>query len=107
VLRLIKAMLKAGSSNGAKEDFNVRAPDGIDLRGWKIRPPSPNGDWVLLFHDLIEGVVAEDPFADLREVSYDYAGLHFIRRDAFSSGVDFRNRGTSKNWHGSCHRLPT
>jgi alpha-beta hydrolase superfamily lysophospholipase len=23
----------------------------------------------------IEGVVAEDPFADLREVSYDYAGL--------------------------------
>ena len=25
----------------------------------------------------IEGVVAEDPFAGLREVSYDYAGLHF------------------------------
>lgn len=24
----------------------------------------------------IEGVIAEDPFADLREVSYDYAGLH-------------------------------
>jgi len=25
----------------------------------------------------IEAVVAEDPFADLREVSYDYGGLHF------------------------------
>ncbi len=25
----------------------------------------------------IEGVIAEDPFADLREVSYDYGGLHF------------------------------
>jgi fermentation-respiration switch protein FrsA (DUF1100 family) len=25
----------------------------------------------------IEAVVAEDPFANLREVSYDYAGLHF------------------------------
>ena len=25
----------------------------------------------------IEGVIAEDPFANLREVSYDYAGLHF------------------------------
>jgi uncharacterized protein len=25
----------------------------------------------------ISGVVAEDPFANLREVSYDYAGLHF------------------------------
>lgn len=148
-------------SNAAKEDFNVRAPDGIELRDWKIRPSSPNGDWVLLFHGVsdnrtgvlghaelllrhgysvvmmdsrahgesggamatygwkerhdtvgvvnalystekvnhlyalgvsmgaavalqsaivetrIEGVVAEDPFADLREVSYDYAGLHF------------------------------
>src|SRR6202035_1812774 len=26
----------------------------------------------------IEGVIAEDPFANLREVSYDYAGLHFL-----------------------------
>jgi hypothetical protein len=136
-------------------------PDGIELRGWRICPPSPNGDWVLLFHGIsdnrtgvvgpaefllrhgycvvmmdsrahgesggdmatygwkerhdtvavvnalysaekvdhlyalgvsmgaaialqsaaveprIDGVVAEDPFADLREVSYDYAGLHF------------------------------
>jgi uncharacterized protein len=25
----------------------------------------------------IEGVIAEDPFANLREVSYDYGGLHF------------------------------
>ena len=147
-------------SRAVKEDFNVRAPDGIELRGWTIRPPSPNGDWVFLFHGVsdnrtgvlgqaefllrhgysvvmldsrahggsggdmatygwrerydvvaavnslysvqklrhlyalgvsmgaaialqsaaveprIEGVVAEDPFANLREVSYDYAGLH-------------------------------
>jgi pimeloyl-ACP methyl ester carboxylesterase len=142
-----------------KEDFEVRAPDGVELRGWKIHPLSPNGDWVLLFHGVadnrsgvlghaefllrhgysvvmmdarahgksggsmatygwkerydtvaitsalystervrhlfalgvsmgasialqsaaveprIEAVVAEDPFANLREVSYDYAGL--------------------------------
>jgi alpha-beta hydrolase superfamily lysophospholipase len=148
-------------SGAAKEDFHVRAPDGVELRGWKIRPQSPNGDWVLLFHGVsdnrtgilghaefllrhgfsvvmmdsrahgesggdmatygwkerhdtvavvnalystervnhlyalgvsmgaavalqsviveprIEGVVAENPFADLRAVSYDYAGLHF------------------------------
>jgi uncharacterized protein len=144
-----------------RTDFAVRAPDGVELRGWKIRPLSPNGNWALLFHGVsdnrtgvfgaaqillrhgysvvmmdsrahgesggdmatygwkerydtvaitnalyatekvshlyalgvsmgaaialqsaaveprIEGVVAEDPFADLREVSYDYAGLHF------------------------------
>jgi alpha-beta hydrolase superfamily lysophospholipase len=144
-----------------KEDFNVRAPDGAELRGWKVRPVSPNGAWVLLFHGVsdnrtgdlgyaefllrhgyalvmmdsrahgesggamatygwkerydtvaitnalfaservqhlyafgvsmgaaialqsaaveprIEAVVAEDPFANLREAAYDYAGLHF------------------------------
>lgn len=142
-----------------KEDFNVRAPDNVQLCGWKIHPASPNGDWVLLMHGVsdnrtgvlgpaefllqhgysvvmmdsrahgmsggnmatygwkerhdtvaiddalystekvrhlyalgvsmgasialqsaaldprIERVVAEDPFANLREVSYDYAGL--------------------------------
>jgi alpha-beta hydrolase superfamily lysophospholipase len=144
-----------------REDFDVRAGDGVLLRGWKVRPPQPNGDWVLLFpgvsdnragmsghaemllrhgysvvmmdarahgasegpmatygwmerrdtqeiirallekdtpHCLfalgesmggaialqsagieprIEGVVAESAFRDLREVSYDYAGLRF------------------------------
>jgi hypothetical protein len=146
--------------DATKEDFNVRAPNGMEMRGWKVRPASPNSDWVLLFHGVsdnrtgvlndaefllrhgysvvmtdsrahgesggdmatygwkerydaivitdalysaekvhhlyalgvsmgaaialqstavdprIERVVAEDPFASLREVSYDYAGLH-------------------------------
>ncbi len=152
------AMLQRTSAT--KEDFVVRAPDGIELRGWKVRPASPNRNWVLLFHGVsdnrtgnlghaefllrhgyslvmmdsrahgesggamatygwkerydtvaianalyateqvhhldalgvsmgaaialqsaaveprIEAVVAEDPFANFREASYDYAGLH-------------------------------
>lgn len=148
-------------TGAAIQDFAVTAPDRVELRGWKVRPPAPNGDWVLLFHGQsddrtgtlgyaefllrhgysavmmdsrahgksggematygwkerydtaavvnalysteavrrlyalgvsmgagialqsaaleprIEAVVAEDPFADLREVSYDYAGLQF------------------------------
>ena len=148
-------------TGATKVDFGVRAPDGITLRGWQVRPPSPNGDWVLLFHGVsdnrtgllgaaeillrhgysvvmmdlrahgesggamatygwkerydtvaitnalyatekvshlyalgvsmgaaialqsgsveprIEGVIAEDPLANLREVSYDYTGLHW------------------------------
>jgi hypothetical protein len=39
-------------TGATKEDFSVRAPDGIELRGWKIRPQSPKGDWVLLFHGV-------------------------------------------------------
>ena len=147
-------------TGASKEDFHVRAADGVELRGWKVRPAKANGDWVVLFHGVsdnrsgvlgqaefllrhscsvvmmdarahgksdgdvakygwkerydavaitnsleatekvrhldalgvsmgaaialqsaaieprIERVVAESPFADLREVSYDYAGLH-------------------------------
>jgi alpha-beta hydrolase superfamily lysophospholipase len=143
------------------EDFAVRAPDGVLLRGWKARPGRSSGDWVLLFHGVsdnrtgmtgqaalllhhgygvvmmdgrahgesggtmatygwlerqdtqsivdaltitekprnvfalgssmgaaialqsaavdarIAGVVAESSFSDLREVTYDYAGLHW------------------------------
>jgi pimeloyl-ACP methyl ester carboxylesterase len=33
-----------------REDFVVRAPDGIILRGWKVSAAHPNGDWVLLLH---------------------------------------------------------
>jgi uncharacterized protein len=142
-----------------KQDFEVRATDGVTLKGWKVSPPRPNGDWVLLYHGVsdnrtgnlghaefllrhgysvvmmdsrahgqsggtmatygwlerndtrvivdalyasesvrhlyalgvsmgaaialqsaavesrIEAVSAEDPFASLREVTYDYAGL--------------------------------
>ena len=143
-----------------REDFVVRASDGILLRGWKVYAATPSGAWVLLFHGQsdnrtgvvgyaefllrsgysvvmvdsrahgasegpmatygwlerndtravvdalessekvrhlyalgesmgasialqsaaleprIEGVVAESSFCNLREVSYDYAGLH-------------------------------
>jgi len=35
-----------------REDFEVRAPDGIVLRGWKVRPATANRNWVLLFHGV-------------------------------------------------------
>ena len=35
-----------------REEFDVRAADGVLLHGWKVRPPQPNGDWVLLFHGV-------------------------------------------------------
>src|SRR5262250_2887430 len=34
------------------DDFEVRAPDGIILRGWKLRAAKPHGDWVLVFHGV-------------------------------------------------------
>ena len=37
-----------------REDFDIRASDGVLLRGWKVRPPRPNGNWVLLFHGVAD-----------------------------------------------------
>jgi len=149
--------------HATRQDFEVIAPDGARLRGWKVRaaPAVATGDWVLLYHGVsdnrvgmlgqaefllrhgdsvvmmdarghgtsegnivtygwierydsraivdalvsqehphclfasgesmgasvalqaaaieprIEAVVAESAFRNLREVSYDYAGMHF------------------------------
>jgi len=37
-----------------REPFDVRAPDGILLRGWKVRAAQPNGSWVVLFHGVAD-----------------------------------------------------
>jgi pimeloyl-ACP methyl ester carboxylesterase len=159
---LIQHSQRAFQELGAtSEDFVVHAPDGVLLRGWRVRPRQGNGDWILLFHGMsdnrtgmlgqaelllrygysvvmmdsrahgesggamatygwlerrdthaivdalyatespikvfglgssmgasialqsagveprIVGVVAESSFSDLREVTYDYAGLHW------------------------------
>jgi len=36
------------------EALDVRAPDGVLLRGWKVRTAHPNGSWVLLFHGVAD-----------------------------------------------------
>lgn len=37
-----------------REPFDVRAPDGILLHGWKVGAAQPNGSWVLLFHGVAD-----------------------------------------------------
>ena len=52
-------------TGAAREDFQVTAPDGALLRGWKVRPRNPNGSWVLLFHGVADnrvGVVSQSEF---------------------------------------------
>lgn len=40
-----------------RQDFSVRAPDGSNLRGWKVRAATPNGNWVLVFHGVADNRV--------------------------------------------------
>ncbi len=52
-------------THGHREDFNVRAPDGALLRGWKVLAEKPNGSWVLLFHGVSDnrvGVIGQSEF---------------------------------------------
>src|SRR5256714_8215034 len=40
-----------------REDFDLRAADGVLLSGWKVRAAKPNGNWVLLFHGVADNRV--------------------------------------------------
>ncbi len=52
---LIREADSAFSHIGAhREDFDVRAADGVLLRGWKVRSAKPNGNWVLVFHGVAD-----------------------------------------------------
>jgi len=69
-------------TRSVRQDFNVTAPDGVILRGWKVTPPSPNGSWVLLFHGVADnrvGVIGQSEFL-LR------AGYSVILMDARAHG---------------------
>ena len=66
-------------TGATKQDFAIVASDGVDLRGWKVRPVSPNGNWVLLYHGV----------SDNRTGTVGYAGncccgMPAGRRDGFS-----------------------
>src|SRR5437868_8794093 len=67
----------------SRQDFEVRAPDGVLLRGWTVTPPSPNGSWVLLFHGVADnrvGVIGQSEFL-LR------AGYSVVMMDARGHGA--------------------
>jgi len=52
---LIKEADSAFSQIGThREDFDVRAADGVVLRGWKVQSANPNGNWVLVFHGVAD-----------------------------------------------------
>ncbi len=70
-------------TGATREDFDVRAPDGALLRGWKVRPKNPNGNWVLLFHGVADnrvGVIGQSEFL-LR------AGYGVVMMDARAHGA--------------------
>jgi fermentation-respiration switch protein FrsA (DUF1100 family) len=70
-------------TGATREDFEVTAPDGVLLRGWKVRPKNPNGSWILVFHGVADnrvGVIGQSEFL-LR------AGYSIVMMDARAHGA--------------------
>jgi alpha-beta hydrolase superfamily lysophospholipase len=70
-------------TGATREDFEVTAPDGALLHGWKVRPKNPNGSWVLVFHGVADnrvGVIGQSEFL-LR------AGYSIVMMDARAHGA--------------------
>jgi uncharacterized protein len=81
--RIHEADVSFAVTGSAREDLDVRAPDGVLLRGWKVRPKNPNGSWVLLFHGVADnrvGVIGQSEFL-LR------AGYGVVMMDARAHGA--------------------
>lgn len=82
--RLDEATEMLARTHAMRQDLSVRAVDGALLQGWKIRPPSPSGDWVMLFHGV----------GDNRTGTLGYA--EFLLRDGYSVVMmDARAHGES------------
>jgi alpha-beta hydrolase superfamily lysophospholipase len=78
-----EADVSFAATGATREDFDVRAPDGVLLRGWKVRSKNPNGNWVLLFHGQADnrvGTIGQSEFL-LR------AGYSVVMMDARAHGA--------------------
>jgi len=49
---VVEADVSFAEIGAHREEFDVRAPDGVLLRGWKVRPANPNGAWCWCFTAL-------------------------------------------------------
>ncbi len=69
-------------SGGTREDLSVTAPDGVVLRGWKVRAARPNGDWVLLLHGRSQNRLSMVSYAQFLLAS----GYSVVMMDARAHG---------------------
>ena len=78
---------------GAKrEDFEVRSPDGVQLRGWKVRPRKANGAWVLVLHGVADNRYGMTEHARLL-LQHGYSVLMMDSRAHGASGGDMASYG--------------
>lgn len=80
-----------------KSDFNVQVTDGVTLKGWKVRPLAPNGDWVLLYHGVSDNRTGDLGHAELL-LRHGYCVLMMDSRDHGESGGDMATYGWKERY---------
>jgi len=98
-MRLEETTATLERTGAKKQEFTVRAPDGIELLGWKVHPAAPNGDWVLLFHGVSDnrtGVLGHAEFLLRR----NYGVVMMDSRDHGDSGGDMATYGWKERYVG-------
>lgn len=84
-------------TGATKSGFDVRASDGVTLKGWKVCPPAPNGGWVLLYHGVSDnriGVIGHAEFL----LRHGYCVVMMDSRDHGESGGDTATYGWKKRY---------
>ncbi|MGH9701742.1 MAG: alpha/beta hydrolase, partial [Candidatus Acidiferrales bacterium] len=84
-------------ANAAREDFDVAAPDGAILRGWKVRPAAANGDWVMLFHGVADNRAGVLPYAEML-LRHNYSLVMMDARDHGQSGGSMSTYGAKERY---------
>jgi uncharacterized protein len=95
--RLQEAEQTFKRTRAADADFTVRANDGVELRGWKVIPPSANGDWVLLFHGVSDNRTGDLGHAEFL-LRHGYSLVMMDSRAHGKSGGDMATYGWKERY---------
>jgi alpha-beta hydrolase superfamily lysophospholipase len=95
--RLQEAEQTFKRTSATKTDFTVRANDGVELRGWKVVPPSANGDWVLLFHGVSDNRTGDLGHAEFL-LRHGYSAVMMDSRAHGESGGDMATYGWKERY---------
>src|SRR5580704_7880923 len=96
-MRMALADQVMADTHATKEDFTVTAPDGVELRGWKMRPPEPTGDWVMLCHGVGDNRTGTLAYASFL-LRHGYSVVMMDSRAHGSSGGDMATYGFKERY---------
>jgi uncharacterized protein len=95
--RVEETELTLKRTGAVKTDFTVRANDGVELRGWKVVPPSATGDWVLLFHGVSDNRTGDLGHAEFL-LRHGYSVVMMDSRAHGKSGGDMATYGWKERY---------